>query len=459
LRLALDALKSNLDRLFAARGKEVFRDPWAARDAYVQVLLDRSADSVRDFLGRHGLRSPDALVPEALWLLEMQRHGLYMYTSCGWFFDEISGLETTQCLRYAARAIQLARHFGQEFENDFAALLEKAPSNLPEFGNGRKVWEQLIRPSRVDLDRVLAHYATSLIYGDRDAHARVYCYDLTALDQEVRDRDTGHLALGRLHVRSRLTGNEAETVFTVIHYGGLDFHAALRKSPRPLDYVLFKQKLLETYDNGSLAEVTAYVHDEFESGEAYHLDDLFIEERRRIIDILLAGRFEDYRHEFERLADQDEATLKALARMHYPIPRTLLTAASLGLDQKLAKEIGADGDGLPDRVGKVLERGRPWGYKPDTLTLSRRLLEQLLDVLNGIHPDADLEALTARAGDVLDVAARLGATPDLWRAQNRLLDAFAEVQAAGPVTPALREAFAKLAQRLSVSPDLLGWRP
>src|SRR5207244_1681909 len=113
LRDAFNGLKGQLDELFTTQAGELFPDPWQARDDYVAIILDRSDTSVRQFLESHQLRSqdPDA-IPRALWLLEMQRHGLLMYTSCGWFFDEISGLETTQCLRYAARAIQLARHFG-----------------------------------------------------------------------------------------------------------------------------------------------------------------------------------------------------------------------------------------------------------------------------------------------------------------------------------------------------------
>src|SRR5207253_367152 len=144
------------------------------RDAYIKVILDRRAESVLRFLRSQCHESSadldDALKCNALWLLEMHRHALLMFTSCGWFFDEISGLETTQCLRYAARAIQIARHFQHDLEDQFTAQLERAPSNLPEFQNGRGVWENLVRPSRVDLDRVLAHHAISMIYADPQEH-------------------------------------------------------------------------------------------------------------------------------------------------------------------------------------------------------------------------------------------------------------------------------------------------
>src|SRR5262249_10799128 len=142
----------------------------------------------------------------------------------------ITGLETTQCLRYAARALQLAQQFARDFEPEFVATLEEAPSNLPQFRNGRVVWERLIRPARVDLDRVLAHHAISLIYRPQEPQTRVYCFELESLDQQVHSRGTNHLAVGRLRARSRTTWEKAETTFAVIHYGGLDFYTVLRPS-------------------------------------------------------------------------------------------------------------------------------------------------------------------------------------------------------------------------------------
>src|SRR5438045_8738045 len=90
----------------------------------------------------------------------MQRQAMLMYTSCGWFFAEVSGLETVQILKYAARALQLAREAcGVELEPSFKSSLEQAPSNIPERANARRVYEQEVQPSIAGLDTVAAHYA------------------------------------------------------------------------------------------------------------------------------------------------------------------------------------------------------------------------------------------------------------------------------------------------------------
>jgi hypothetical protein len=392
--------------------------------------------------------------------MEMQRHGLLMYTSCGWFFDDISGLETTQCLRYAARAIQLAKHFDHDFEDEFVRGLEKAPSNLPQYANGRAVWERLVQPLRVNLDRVLAHHAISLIYRAAQAQTRLYCYELESLDQEVHRRGANHVAIGRLQVHSRLTWNRAEASFVVIHYGGLDFHTVLRRRGCSAEeYEEFKKRLRDTYQRGSLADVTALVAREFE-GSVHRLEDLFTEEQRRVIGIVLQNRFEDYRLTFERLATQDGDVLNRLGQMRYPIPKPLQAAASCYLDTALRHQIVAlETDGSLARVQEFYEWGQAWGYQPERELLAKTLAESLQRLLGGIGPEMDLPALMAQAVQILDVAALLGITLDLWEAQNQLLDTYAQREQLGRVDQPLREAFAELAHRIGIRPGLLGWHP
>ena len=110
-------------------------------DEYIDVVLDRSPESVERFSRTPAVRELDnheRVV--ALKLLELQRHAMLMYTSCGWFFDEVSGIETVQVLHYAGRAIDLAQQvFGEPLEGDFLPRLAKAKSNLPEHGDGARI--------------------------------------------------------------------------------------------------------------------------------------------------------------------------------------------------------------------------------------------------------------------------------------------------------------------------------
>ena len=136
LREGLDRLKLELDHLFEDRAASYLKDPWQARDAYIQVILDRSPEILDHFFQNQALNKPLGREEkvQTIKLLEMQRFGLLMFTSCGWFFDEISGLETIQILKYACRAIQIARDFGRDLEPLLLSHLSRAPATWRNTG-------------------------------------------------------------------------------------------------------------------------------------------------------------------------------------------------------------------------------------------------------------------------------------------------------------------------------------
>ncbi|HEV3459080.1 MAG TPA: DUF3536 domain-containing protein [Thermoanaerobaculia bacterium] len=157
LRQALDALRDELAPLYERAAGEIFASPWQARDDSIELVLDPSPAAADAFFERQARRSPAARgaggVPAgerralALRLLEMQRCAMLMYTSCGWFFDDLAGLEAVQVLRYAGRAAQLADDlFGGECERALLRRLAWARSNDPAAGNGRDLYEARARP-------------------------------------------------------------------------------------------------------------------------------------------------------------------------------------------------------------------------------------------------------------------------------------------------------------------------
>jgi len=180
LRAALDWLRDCLAPLYEQKAAGLLKEPWKARDEYVRVILDRSKENVDRFLGEHGTRPLEpAEQIAALKLLEMQRHAMLMYTSCGWFFDDLSGLETVQVIHYAGRAVRLAQDFAQEdIESQFVECLAAAKSNLPEQGDGKQIYEKWVKPAIVTADMVAAHYAISSLFESYGERTKIYCYDV-----------------------------------------------------------------------------------------------------------------------------------------------------------------------------------------------------------------------------------------------------------------------------------------
>jgi hypothetical protein len=276
-------------------------------------------------------------------------------------------------------------------------------------------------------------------------------------------RGSGLVAAGRLRVRSRRTRNQAECRFVVIHFGSLDFHAVVSQDPEsdPGRFDSFKKQLLAANRSGSLADLTSLVAREF-PGRAHRLDDLFREEQRRIIGIILQHRFADYERSFERLAVHDAEMLGRLGQLGYPIPKPLRAAASTYLDIHLLDEIGrlARGEAVSlEALEELCDRGRAWHYQPEREVLGRSLSKSLLAVLEEIKSDADLTEITARAERLVSAAALLHIAPELWQVQNRILSAYGELTDSKVMNATLHCAFEKLAAGLKVDQALLGWRP
>jgi alpha-amylase/alpha-mannosidase (GH57 family) len=144
LRRGLEVVKQAADETFERVGRELLTDPWAARDDYVRVVIE--ATSWEEFSAQWSQATDDDGRARARTLLELQRTGLQMFTSCAWFFTDISGIETVQILRYAMRAIELLEELeGPDPTDGLMAELEQAKSNVPAFGTGADIFASLPR--------------------------------------------------------------------------------------------------------------------------------------------------------------------------------------------------------------------------------------------------------------------------------------------------------------------------
>jgi alpha-amylase/alpha-mannosidase (GH57 family) len=234
LRDALDLLRDRTAPLAEALAKDLLIDLWAARDSYIDVVLDRSPESTDRFFARHAARplTPDERVT-VFELMELERHTQLMYTSCGWFFDEISGIETVQIIAYAGRVLQLASELfgepGRALEPAFLEVLGRAKSNVPEIGTGADVYTRYITGMKIGLEQVGAHYAISSIFRSYPEDGTLFCFDVHRDSHEVFASGRGKVALGRANVTSRITEESEQICFAVLHLGDQNLSAAVRR--------------------------------------------------------------------------------------------------------------------------------------------------------------------------------------------------------------------------------------
>ena len=239
LRHALDWLRDKLAPIYETRAKEFLKDPWCARDDYISVILDRSPENIARFFSEHAAHElSEAEQVAALRLLEMQRHAMLMFTSCGWFFDEISGIETMQVIQYAARALQLAGELGTEsLESGFLEILEQAKSNLPENQNGRVIYEKFVKPAdddpRKGRPRIMPSARSLNPILKRPESIR---YTVRQEDRQLFTAGNARLAIGRIKVTFEVTRNSDVITYGVLHMGEHNLNCGVRFYQGPEDY-------------------------------------------------------------------------------------------------------------------------------------------------------------------------------------------------------------------------------
>jgi len=450
LREALDWLKREVDALFEDAGEQVFHDPWAARDAYVAVVLDRREENVGRFLSTQALRPTaprDRLT--ALCLLEMQRHAMLMFTSDGWFFDELSRVEPVQILRNAARVLQIAAGFGRPLEAGFLQHLRPAESNLPEYPDGVAIYDRLVRPAVVDTRRVAAHYAITSLFREYPDDATLYAYRVRRQHTRRQSRGAHVLQAGRLEVTATITGETAAVWYAVLHVGGTEVHCSVGgEGDESLAPAV--EALLAVFDGGTVTE-TIRTMDEIFGRAFYTLRDLFTDERREVLARLSEETLEHLDASYRRLYADSRGLMQAVRDAEVPVPREFMLAAEFVVMADLRRALAAPGPlsvTAWDRVAEAVA----WGIVlPVDLTesLVRARLERHLRAADGLLM---LENLI-EAQRALDFARDAGITLNLWEAQNLFQVRLAPRLADAPAD--LRATLEALADRLHFSVEAL----
>jgi alpha-amylase/alpha-mannosidase (GH57 family) len=418
LRAAFDWLRDTIAPLYEKRGQRFLSDPWAARDDYVSVINDRSPECVDRFFRRHGSRELDgADKSAALKMLEMQRHALLMYSSCGWFFDELSGIETIQAIRYGARAVQLAQElFGNGLESEFIHRLSLAKSNLPQVGDGRAVYEKFIRPAKVDWLRLGAHYAITSLFNDYPQTASTYCYTAERRDYEIYPAGKAKLAVGRVRLTSRLTRESSELCFGVLHLGDHIMSGAVREFVDEETYQALKSEIQRPFTSADFPEVIRLLDRRF--GEStYSLKSLFRDEQQKVLERILAERVAETEVLYHQIYEDHSAIMRFITDLQMPLPRALRAAADVVVNNRLRRAL-QNGEMSIGQIRALIDHAKAEGVTLDTPTLEfafRHNLERRAEELASLP--TDLKRLEELHGSV-SLLTDLPFAVNLWQIQN-----------------------------------------
>ncbi|HTB17681.1 MAG TPA: DUF3536 domain-containing protein [Bryobacteraceae bacterium] len=420
LRDALDWLRDEIAPSYEKMAGRLFKDPWTARNNYIHVILDRSPESRERFAAANFRRKSIKGADRAnVWkLLEMQRHAMLIYTSCGWFFDELSGIETVQVIQYAGRVVQLAQElFGNDIERRFLEKLALAISNIPEHGDGAAIYNKFVKPASVDLLKLGAHYAMSSLFESYPDNTRIYAYSVDNKDYRLKRSGKMRLAFGKARFTSEITQDSEMLMFGVLHFGDHNLHGgvALYRSEEA-----YREISKATRDAFGRSDLAATIHglDQGFSGHTYSLKNLFRDEQRKVLTEVLESTVE---HSFSvaREIYEDEAPLlQFMSDCGVPVPRELKAAAEVALNGLLRQALAAP---VLDRaaIKGLLDDMQVAGISLDQAGLEIVLRRNLENGADGFFEDPRNLARLTRFRDNLIAARALPFPLVLWSVQNR----------------------------------------
>jgi len=418
LREAMDNLRERLITVFEKESLPYLRDCWAARDEYVDVILNRSRENVERFLQKHALRplAPDEKV-RVLKLFEMQRHAMLMFTSCGWFFDEVSGLENIQILRYASRAIQLAQEMGEKgVEAVFLDNLRRVPSNIVEYHHAAHVYEKFVKPSVLTLESVGAHYAVSSLFEEYPNSAKIHSYFAESQQYERQESGRRKLAVGKTLIRSEVTWEEVLVDFAVQHWGDHQITGGVRKFTRDKDFLGMRSQVKKSFRREDVLRFSRILQKHFPASH-YSLQHLFKDEQIKVLYQILDETLNDVESYLRQINQHHHPIIKVVQQLNVPLPRMLSNTISVMLDTDILRALACDPIDF-QRLEALVKEAVDSQMEVDRMTLAfigrRRINSLMQDFLKRPRESGCLQAVEK----VLDILAPLNLPFEFWTAQN-----------------------------------------
>jgi hypothetical protein len=385
--------------------------------------MNRGPNNVNAFFARHRREDREFSHDErvrVLQLLEMQRYAMLMFTSCGWFFDELSGIETVKVIEYAGRVIQLSHVLfpseAEELESGFMERLSHAKSNLAEHTDGAALYVKWVKPAIANLQDVAAHYAISSMFEVEGKEVPIYCYRVEREEFHRIGGENLRAVLGRARVTSKVTEATALEEFAVTQLGDHDLRAGVHAALQNGAFQDLARDLTSSIASENRAGVAERL-DAYFGESTYTLKSLFADERQRILDLLLQKTLRNAEDEYRKIYEQHGPMLSLIASTGATPPKILSLTGEFVTNAGLRRELGndeLDHDAILDLWGRARAEKLELDSAGLAFTLQNTLERQMDQLCRGME---DLPQLQKVAQSVM-LAKNLDLPVNLWRVQN-----------------------------------------
>lgn len=418
LREAMDWLRDNLIPIFEKEISIFTNDPWEIRNNYIEIIHNRSVEKINKFISRHCLRklSNNEKV-RLLKLLEIQRHTQLMYTSCGWFFDEISRIEPKQIMCYAACAMQMAKEItGINYETNFIKILEKANSNEIEFKNGKTVYNTFIKPSVTDLTRAGAHYAISSLFKKHTDKIDYYCYTAESEIYDLKEAGVQRLAIGKAKISSHITWDKTNISFAILHLGDHNIIGGVSCFVDNPQFLKMKEDIDDAFMKSDISDVISLIKNHFGKND-YSLWHIFKDDQRNILNDLIKSALKERETSFKHSFNQYYPIMQVMKEMSVPLPKAFQTTTEFTLNTEIANLLNDKHINL-DKLQNLINEIKRWPVEIDKETLNFIATKKINSLLTEFHEKTDDIKLLKNISEMLRMLKLLSLDLQLWEAQN-----------------------------------------
>lgn len=418
LRQSFDWVREQVVVLYENEMKQWKVDPWHVRNRYIEVILDRSEDNVRRFLNEHfGDKLKDEDCAKLLKLLEMQYHAMLMYTSCGWFFDEVTGIESMQDIFYAARAVQLARDLsGADYEEEFVSLLEKVPSNLEEYGNAAAAYNKFVKPMIVDMIRVGAHFAVASLFEDFPEETILYSFSASLQARDYHEAGKQKLVVGHTKLKSHITWETIDISYAVIHLGEHNLFGGVRPYMGIEALGELREEITKAFRRSNIYEIFNLM-DKYFGSHNYSFWHLFRDEQRKIMELVMDNTLKSAEGTVYQLYENNYPILQVLHEINMAVPKQLKLPMDLALNTKLINILSA-GEIDINELSKLIEAIEIISVDLDLVTLNYIVDERLGELMKELAKDPHDPTMLEYIVNLLKLIKKTGLRPEYWQAQN-----------------------------------------
>ncbi|MBN9229227.1 MAG: DUF3536 domain-containing protein [Legionella sp.] len=416
LREALDELRDRLIPVFEEQLNPLLKDPWQARNDYIEVIHNR--DLLDQYLEKHAQRRlQEEEKQRVLKWMELQRHAMLMYTSCGWFFDELSGIETVQILKYAGRVIQLAHELTQQdFEATFLEKLARAPSNIEEHQNGKVIYEKFVKPYAINLKKVAAHIAASLPFIAADEKNEVYAFSYALTDTQSLASGKSKLMTGHMDITSKITLEQLSANFVVFYNGDQNLISAVIEPQENFNELV--TIFQDAFNQGDTFTLLNLFKEHF-GDHTISLADLFFDMKMKIMNDIVANSVTEKEMNDQYFLENNLPILDFMKSNQLIIPEVFQLILIFHINKGIIRELEKETPDLTT-LNSLIERAEKFNIKLEEDAIGYALSNLLKKQAQILEQDEVSEEQFLQLFELLQFMKKLPWDVNFWLIENKI---------------------------------------